>query len=213
MNAHEQRIANAGKFSAQANRVFLSEGRELMAYTDPAEVQKAMLSMIQLHFRDEIANTEPSVEGYLLIQKKAFLVLVDRGAINFAGALSSLAQNVIDSWRRETGIGLADLPAPPAPAKTPKEALEDRVIADFTNLSGDQFKAKLNGDRAYRDCYRKLAETNRIAVGKFSATDLDAQVIQDFKTLGTREFRRKMHDNPAYAEAYRRLSETNAIQL
>ena len=43
-------------FQNQANRKFLSEGREIFAWLDPAEVQKAMLAMIQLHFRGEIEH-------------------------------------------------------------------------------------------------------------------------------------------------------------
>lgn len=158
----EQRIANAGRFSEQANRIFLSEGREPFAF-HKQNIQQPMLAMIQLHFRDEIANMEPSVEGYLLIQKKAYLILLDRGAIEFVGPLPKIAQDVIDRWRRETGVGLATLPPPPAPDLTPEQKLAQEVINDWNTLSNDQIRKKRDSDRNYARVLKQLLESDKLS--------------------------------------------------
>jgi hypothetical protein len=212
----DTRIVNAGQFSEQANRQFLSEGREVFAWLDPAEVQKAMLAMIQLHFRGEIAHSEPSVDLYLSIQKRAFLVLLERGALNFAGELSSLAQNVINRWKQETGIGVADLPAPSAPAKTPQEALEDQIVADYANLSTDVFMAKVRSNREYRATWQKLAETDRIKVRAQKPKSDEAlaqEVADDYRHLPGKEFQAKRRNSTAYNAMFEKLANENRISL
>jgi len=52
--------------------------------------------------------------------------------------------------------------AKPVIVKTPQEILEDEVISDYATLSGDKMRAKMNANRAYRDTYNRLAETNRL---------------------------------------------------
>ena len=212
----DTRIVNAGQFSEQANRQFLSEGREVFAWLDPAEVQKAMLAMIQLHFRGEIEHGEPCVDFYLSIQKRAFLVLLERGALNFAGELSSLAQNVINRWKQETGIGVADLPAPSAPAKTPQEALEDQIVADYANLSTDVFMAKVRSNREYRATWQKLAETDRIKVRAQKPKSDEAlaqEVADDYRHLPGKEFQAKRRNSTAYNAMFEKLANENRISL
>jgi hypothetical protein len=213
----DTRIVNAGQFSEQANRQFLSEGREIFAWLDPAEVQKAMLAMIQLHFRGEIAHSEPSVDLYLSIQKRAFLVLLERGAIKFAGGEpGSLAQKTIADWRRETGIGSASLPAPLPPAKTSEELYAEQIISDWNTLSSDQFKARLASDRKYRETFRQLSETDRITVRAQkpkSDEQLEQEVIADYRHLPGKEFQAKRRNSAAYDAMYVKLANENRISL
>lgn len=182
MTTVQERVATTTRLGANAARLFLSENRELLASFNWPDVEKAMYAWLQLHARTEIEQGAPSVDLYLQLQRTAFATLLDKGAIAPVADITKLGQQNLDAMRTATGIGAASVPAPVVEL-TPAEKLEREVIEDFGGrLTGDQFKAKLNNNRAYRDCYRRLAETNRIAVGsapKAAAPSTDRTLSTD----------------------------------
>lgn len=160
-----ERFERAGRFSVSANKRFMDENRELMPSFDASSVSDAMLAYIKLHFRNEIAEGEPSVEFYLSIQQRAFLSLYDREAINPVFPITDLGEDAIQLMRRSTGIGLEALPPPPPPVLSATQQLEQQVAADFKGLSSKQFKDRLDQSKAYRECYRRIAESDAIEAG------------------------------------------------
>jgi hypothetical protein len=212
MNSTEY-LAAVNKYSTLDSKTFTHEIRETSAYIPDQETfWRTIKAGLASECREEIQNVTPAAGAYLPLLRRTFLQLLDEGSIQLIEPISQLAQNEIDPLRRLTGIGAASLPAPVVEL-TAEQKLDAQIISDFANLPSDAFRAKLSGNVAYRQAYRKLAAEGRISVGKAPATDLDAEVIRSFKEDGTREFKRRCHDNPAFAEAYRRLAETDAISL
>lgn len=166
MNAAQQRVADVERLSKLANKSWVSTNREILAYVaeDQHSFWKSMSAYLQLENGDEIVAASPSIEVYTAIIDRAFLNLLDQGTISLVQPISSLAAEALNAMRTATGIGAASVPAPVV-ALTSEQRLENEVIADFARLSGDAFRVKLSNNRAYRDCYRTLAEAGRIAVG------------------------------------------------
>lgn len=156
MTKAQERIERAGKLSVIANKEFLSENRELLVSFDRAAVQQAMLATIRLNFAEAIRGAEPDISFYLQVQEKAFLGLLDRGAVVPVAPITPLGQQAIDAMRKRTGIGAETLPAP-VPELTPAQTLEVEVRNDWKVLSSKQIKAKMQGNRLYRECLDRLA--------------------------------------------------------
>lgn len=209
----QSKVADAARIGAAAARSFLSEYRELLSSFHWSDVEPALGSWLQLDGRSQIEGVVPSIELYVKVQRIGFLTLLDEQVIQPVAAITPLGhgQADLDSMRRATGIGVANLPAP-AVAKTPQEIYEDGIVNDWNTLSGDQFRAKCNNDKRYRDTFKALSETDRIK-NRVAPTpaNLEEIVRSDWKALPTQEIRQKCKDNPAYKQVLDRLADANAL--
>jgi hypothetical protein len=161
----QDRAILAGRLSAQSNKAWMSENRELLVSFSPVDLQAAMLAVIKLRYRDQIRDSEPSVSFYTDIQNRVFLDLLDRGVVTEIFPLTDLGWQAIEAMRRSSGVGLDQLPQPPPPALSAAELLEKQVALDFATLSSDQFRKKLNDSKAYRETYKRIADTPAIDAG------------------------------------------------
>ena len=112
----------------------------------------------------------------------AFHTLQERGVIVFATALTQEAERELENLEIAGGI------APPRPilppAKTAAELLNEEVLLDFAGdaksgrrpISTDKMREKCRSNRAYRDAYNRLAETNQL--------HLQATQNHDLKDVG-----------------------------
>ena len=158
----KERIALAGKWSAQANKVWCSENGELLASFDLPSLWKALGAWLQLEMRGELESTDPSIDAYKAIISRGFVTLLDEGSITPAAEISKLGMADLDRLRRSTGIGAADLPTP-EPVLTPAAKLEQEIINDWNTLPGDQIRKKRDSSRAYRDALARLLETDKLS--------------------------------------------------
>lgn len=215
MSTAQARVNEAARLGAVAARSFLSEHRELLASFNWSDVEKALGSWLQLHARTEIEQAAPSIDLYLRLQRVGFLALLDKGVIAPVAAITSLGQKDLDSMRRATGIGVANLPAPVV-VKTPEELFEEQVINDWKTLPSDQFRAKCNNDRKYRDVFKRLSETDAIKVrAQVSQSDeqLAAEVQTAYRTMPGKEFQAKRRNSPAFNAMFEKLCNENRISL
>ncbi|MGB7282882.1 MAG: hypothetical protein WBE13_11520 [Candidatus Acidiferrum sp.] len=91
---------------------------------------------------------------------KHFIELMNNGTFHFAMKLTDLADQQQLNLHYE--CGLLERPAPPPAPLSAKEQLENEVVADFEGaISADKMKIKMN-NRAYRNTYNRLAETDRL---------------------------------------------------
>ncbi len=78
MNTTQQ---NATKFGIAASRQWWRDARELAISFGPT-LEDAIVAYIKLNFRDEVAQTAPSIEFYYSLLSKAFLTMYDAEIVN-----------------------------------------------------------------------------------------------------------------------------------
>jgi hypothetical protein len=84
----------------------------------------------------------------------------NRGILTLSMKFTDLADQEFCELRYVASI--EQRPAAVAPPKSVAQLLEEEVIADFNGgLSASKMRLKMN-DRAYKACYDRLAETNRL---------------------------------------------------
>jgi hypothetical protein len=157
-----ERIALAGKFATQANKVWCSHNRELLASFHLPSLWKALGAWLQLEMRAELENTDPSLVAYEAIISRGFVTLLDEGSITPAAEISKLGMADLDRLRRSTGLGAEALPEPERVLSV-EEKLEQQIIADWNSLPGDQIRKKRDSSRAYRDALARLLETDKLS--------------------------------------------------
>lgn len=158
-----QKIALAGRCSEQAYRKLLHEGRELWASFVMEDVYRTLTATVQLHYQKFVAETEPSTDAYLSLFKQIYLEALDSGTVTPVADITPLGNAVLTSWRRETNVGVENLPAPIVEL-TPTQKLEAECEADWNGgLSGDKIRAKQRTNRAYRETLDRLLQTNRLS--------------------------------------------------
>jgi hypothetical protein len=168
LKARQQFLKNANVFASLKN--------------SPDDVFEIVMSdlAISKHFRDELEdfgrpevihqqNPAGRAEGRKVLQQiiyeaicQSFIRVYTRGAVRFAMKMTDAANAELMEIRYAAG----DLQRPPVVPEvkplTPQEALEEQVVADYASLSGDKMRQKMNSNRAYKECYERLASTDRL---------------------------------------------------
>lgn len=107
---------------------------------------------------------------------KAFCRCLLNGALKFAMRLTPEAGAQYEEIRMVAGELERPYVAPAVPALSPAEALEAEVIADFNGaISTDKMKVKMN-NRAYKDMYVRLSETNKLSSRVTSLHDAGQEI-------------------------------------
>jgi hypothetical protein len=158
----KERIALACKFSTQANKVWCSANRELLAAFSLPDLWKSLGAWLQLEARADVENTEPSVEAYKAIISRGFLVLLDEGVVSPAAPITKLGQQALDEMRRASGIGVESLPAPVVEL-TPEQTLDEQIVVDWNTLSSAQIRKKRDSSKTYAAALSRLLETDRLS--------------------------------------------------
>lgn len=92
----------------------------------------------------------------------AFVRCFIRGVLKEAMRFTAEAAAEYEELRYIAGELERPYVAPAVPALSPAEALEAEVIADYNGaISTDKMKVKMN-NRAYKDMYVRLSETNKL---------------------------------------------------
>lgn len=150
-----------GEYSAGlVQREFWNDFKELNA--NFSDVHAGIVAYLQLNHAEELIaiSKEPDPNLYRSLLTEALVTLIDRGAlVQVSGELTDLAVAELEKLRRETGIGLETLPAPPAKAPSVDEILEAEVREDYVKMSSRQMMEKRRTDRAYNAMYDRIAET------------------------------------------------------
>lgn len=139
---------------------FWNDFRELTG--NFSEVHAGIVAYLQLNYPQELISIskEPAPTLYRKLLTEALITLIDRGAlVQVSGELTDLAVAELAKLRRETGIGVETLPAPPPKPPTADELLEAQVRQDFDKLPSAQMRAKRQSNRAYEKMYQKIVDS------------------------------------------------------
>lgn len=157
------KVTKAEYSAGVVQREFWNDFRELNA--NFSDVHAGIVAYLQLNYPEDLIaiSKESNPSLYRRILTEALVMLIDRGAlVQLSSELTGAAVTELANLRRETGIGLEMLPAPPAPQPTEQERLEQRVVSDWKALKSADFKRNCANDRKYRETFERLAAENRL---------------------------------------------------
>jgi hypothetical protein len=175
-------MSTISKLAAEIKAEFLDQNRDLLAClsnsTEDVFTRMSAALTLDRELNEEFGFYGEGVDqpGYAgkeakedvrKLLRRSLAVAFNRGMANGVIRQKIKLTDIADSQLIELKIqaGLMEAPAqePVVPIKSAQEQLEDEVAADFNGaISTDKMKAKMNNNIAYRNTYKRLAETNRL---------------------------------------------------
>jgi len=177
-------LQEAEKRSIKAKQKFLRNAEFLVCLKDPDKALPVVMASAELDpesVADVTAALDPEVfdqphPGAREIARKSFedevyraickatVRCFNRGALRLAIKFTDPGHDEYLEIRYIAGELERPAAKPVVPVKSAPEQLEDEVIADYNGaIPTDAMKKKMNNNVAYRNTYKRLAETDKLA--------------------------------------------------
>jgi hypothetical protein len=162
-------ISEISFLSRSALQVFEERACNLMATFDADAVYNAIASLMRLEGIPEDLKANFSLDSLLLVTQRAFLTLLDRGALDslvrFKVGPDSLAQQELDAMNLSVNGTTPDTTTTSnasTPTDTPEQLLEALVIKDWQALPAAEIRKKKATIAGYATAIERACESGQI---------------------------------------------------